>query len=377
MKVVPRQNYQGKSIKWDIVGLFSAVIPLSGTVILFLLGWDYESNWYSYFGMNIDQVNVSLQQVMLHGVPAILYTLYYLSGSMVIFFIIRAFGTFSRNVGVASDRLLAPMIKPFTRNEWGIIFIGSLMLMELSVVLYFGLLFSNFQLFARLRSASNFLIDSKLIPSEGNYLGIGLAGILLSLFMLFYLKMILEMNSTTRSIKILILRFLRKFGKGMGRYGKDTKKEDIDELPKPLFLKELGVFSNVNKWVWISLFCFIYFLHMMSISASIAYSDATGGKMGFGRFIPEVFILTPRRLSALSDLEKSCDAKENCIYGPFGLIFDDQNSFYLVKWNEIAPGVFPVNPGLYIVPRSEPDGAYMIMPAQILTKSALPTSSQP
>src|SRR5262245_31443384 len=59
-------------INWRIVGLFSALFPLIGTGILFMLGWAYEVNWYGYFGVSMSQVSTAPQSLIIQSVPAII-----------------------------------------------------------------------------------------------------------------------------------------------------------------------------------------------------------------------------------------------------------------------------------------------------------------
>lgn len=132
-----------------------------------------------------------------------------------------------------------------------------------------------------------------------------------------------------------------------------------------LLLRKFGSFQSflraINPWRWIIL-ALLAFAVFLSYSASMAILDARRGFKGLGGEIQQVFLVSRQPLMALHPVEIAC-AAEGCYYGPFGLILQNDLSFFLAIPNKKAPPKFPSKAGLYIVPRSDANGPYFVVPA--------------
>jgi hypothetical protein len=118
----------------------------------------------------------------------------------------------------------------------------------------------------------------------------------------------------------------------------------------------------------------LFLLTTLAIAASQAVSNASRGAKLAASYIPKVFLISPKRLPSLQTLNESCNEEDTCQYGPFGLIAENDQAFFMVEWKE---NNIPFHPGLFIFPRDDKDGAYLIIPglSTISTVTAQPTST--
>ena len=312
-----------------ILGLSSASSVII-TAILFLIGWSYISNWYGYFGIQTEETNTSIQQVLMYSMPAIAYAIFTLFASvcLLIAFIMAS------KLSVQQDP------KPFTATDWLNAVIISMILL---LLLGLRIAFTTFE-------APNKLSRLMTISYEGRYLSAIGYGLLVALGLV---------------ISILVVSFLSAPKDMKQKIGILTS--DISQLKNfPPFV----FFSRTKRTAWILLVAFFYVLVMLYTSASIAFSNASNGIKGVGVRIQKVLYVSPRSLAAIKDFELSCDENTNCVYGPFGLIVENDNSFFLVQWK--TDGSFPRDSGLYILPHNDSNGASYIVPAPTFTTTAMP-----
>jgi hypothetical protein len=144
----------------------------------------------------------------------------------------------------------------------------------------------------------------------------------------------------------------------------------IDFVFRSIRMRKLAPFFQVaaleivrlNKW-FVMVIIPLGLIFTMSLSAMIATSQASLGRKIIGKPVQRVFLVAPRLLSSIKELERTCDVENNCVYGPFGFVAETPTSFYLIKWRQQEKQRFQQVPGLYIMPRNDLSGAYYIIPA--------------
>jgi hypothetical protein len=138
-------------------------------------------------------------------------------------------------------------------------------------------------------------------------------------------------------------------------------------------------FSFFGQWMLL-VQLLLAFLFTLSLSASTGINDAKSGRKALGGYMQKVFLASPQPLNFLDDLKQSCNASNNCIYGPFGFINENANSFHLIKWTKENTDphtkIFSRTPGLFVLPRNDPKGSYIIIPASVVEnpQSEIPIS---
>lgn len=55
----------------DWLTIATILLTISAAIFYFA-GWVYEAYWYSFFGINLTQINIPLQQIMIEGLPGII-----------------------------------------------------------------------------------------------------------------------------------------------------------------------------------------------------------------------------------------------------------------------------------------------------------------
>lgn len=67
--------YQSNQEKfnWDVIGLASVATALVSSAIVYTSGWVYEAHWYSHYNINLSQIELQPFQIMVQGIPGVLF----------------------------------------------------------------------------------------------------------------------------------------------------------------------------------------------------------------------------------------------------------------------------------------------------------------
>jgi hypothetical protein len=131
------------------------------------------------------------------------------------------------------------------------------------------------------------------------------------------------------------------------------------------------IFRNI---IW-GLLIFAIIFTTFENSATLGTFFAAYGYFDADTKIQKFILTCPKRLQYLEEYEISCDDLQNCEYGPFGLIATSEDSYYLILWKKEDHKPLTRNPGLYIIPRNDSKGAFLLFPenSEILEQ---PTSEE-
>jgi hypothetical protein len=309
-----------RKINWDAVRFSWTAITLLGAGFLFMVGWAYVSSWYSYFGVNIDLLNIPLQQFLIYSAPAVFLTITFLLLSFGMYYVLK-FLVIGRFPHYITDAYLSASI-----NDW----IGIMLIYLLASMLVFYTVPLGLDTGTKLMTIGY------------------LRGFAITVFILAIVVAALSFAHRTYALQPII---------------------------EPFYQQIMSVLSSG----WVLVFpSMIVLFSTMSMSARLAINYAHRGENWVtGSKIQRVTLISPQPLNFLKELEISCDTTNHCMYGPFGLIADSQLSFYLVNWWKLDSVVrFPQNPGLYIIPRNDPGGAYFVVLDSIAKLTATPQPTQ-
>lgn len=302
---------------WTILGESSIVLTLI-TAVLFMIGWAYESNWYTYFGVSTAQVDIPLPQILIRSLPIIVTSLF-------ITFIVYV--------------LVSLYVKLREIFSWP----------EISAQSKLRLVSTFTPLFIYLYSLSQFPFSSpgnpfkmiRELPNEGIYASVVAVFLILAVLITGILNLVPG---------LLML--------------------------KPIVNLFISSLDTISQPVWVSVVGGINLITILFMSASIASSDAAFGKKGLAEvgIIQRVYLVSPKLLNFTNEFDLSTCYEKTCFYGPLGLVAENSNSFFLIQLN-IQHTKFPRNPGIYEIPRSDQEGSFYVVPASksILLPTATPS----
>jgi hypothetical protein len=321
-----------REINWDVVGLSSVAIPLVGAGFLFIIGWAYESNWYEYFGIDVSQLDISLQQYLVHSVIGLALSLsLLLIGTFLYLFVKMAFITIL-SISTKQGRDFS-----VSRSDW----FGITIFYIVEVVRN---LFPD-----GITSAYQRPIEIQILiflsQAAAAVLSISLTGVII-------------VYSVRRTL-------YRRFS--------DSQLTPT-QLTKPSLSTQVAHFLKLlnSPSILIVYFC-VFLFSSMSLASSMAITHASAGSKLSLLSVQKVYLVGYKALPSLQviqDINESCDKEGSCFYGPFGLVAENANSFYLIVWRE---NKIPFRPGLFIFPRNDQNGPYLIIP--VLAISAHPAST--
>jgi len=338
------EQVKPREINWDVIGLSAVTIPLVGAGFLFIVGWAYESNWYEYFGIDVSQLNISLQQYLVHSVIGLALSLsLLLTGTFLYLFVKMAFITIlSLYTKQARDFSLS-------RSDWFGITI--FYVWEVGRYLFPNGIISLYQRPIEIRIL--------VILSEA-----GAAVLMISL------------------IGVILVYSVRQT-----LYRRFAHSQLIPDPPmKPHLSIQVAQFLKLlNSISILIVYFFVFLFSTMSLASTMATTHASGGSKLSLLSVQKVYLVSSKSLHALQgiqDITESCDQEGTCFYGPFGLVAENSDSFYVIVWRE---NKIPFRPGFFIFPRNAQNGPYLVMPASAFddhptltptgTRVVLPTST--
>jgi hypothetical protein len=328
----------------DMSGVISAIIPLAVTALIFMIGWAYQLIWYSFFGVSPTQISVSVPLILAQSLPTV---------SIAVTIILLGFFVYiSLSLIFNTVDFLIPLLLNWLKYLFGDIWMRLVSLW--ARVRHRPPPIPNNYIFTNLTTQvfiakiewgiilSSILLITFLV-SMGNPYRI-VFGLITAVPVIFIFVVILIISGTIVSI----LRISKPFSE----------------------------YARAKRTQVVILSILYYFL-IIIMSASMAFSDAVVGKRGILlETVQDVFLVGPKILGFVPELEIFCDSQENtCIYGPFGLVAENDDSYFLVEWDTSSQNQTPEfaqGSGLYVIPRSGQAGAYVLMP-EIALPSPTPT----
>lgn len=284
----------------------SALFSLFLTATIFMIGWSYITNWYAYFGISAENIDASLQQVLIYSVEPIVTTL--------LFF---ALGCFLFPIFIA---IRGQELNLLESNSW-----FSIIMISIGLALGYELYFWVFQKPNGFASLNENIYLISLIVS------------------IFYILLIYPFYLTFNNIRISISKL---FNKSNNVYPDSSKNLKL--------LAQSTLFYNL-KWVILSI---ITFVTLLSLAATLGTSDAESGRRGSGGIVQKVYLISSNPISAIENLKVQCS--ETCSYGPLGLIAENDNAFYVANWNRKNG----LDPNSYIIPRTNQSESFFIVPVR-------------
>ena len=358
------QSGQSQKLDWEgLSKLLTALGPLVGTGLLYIIGWVYISNWYGYFGINPSQLSISLPQVLIRSISPLIITIVTIGAGVVCYYVFSRISGFILAhelwfiffTSLLFNLLISLYISP-SQYILRIIYL-SLAIIAVGIVLYYIL---NGEWARKVGS---------IILKNLRWFMIG--GCLLLLLLLYvYFPGGLTVGGIAAGSFIVALLLFPTITLYLELF--------INSIRKVFDFKTLlENFTHINRNVRMGIFCLLYLYSILVLSTSLALYNATQGKIGVleNQSIQKVLLIGPRLLNSMPDLEKYCN-NEICIYGPFGLIAENENSYFFINWGantQQQKTLFPTNAALYIIPRSNQNGSYSIMPDSISIPSPTPT----
>jgi hypothetical protein len=79
----PVEPAKSINLNWDVIGLSSAAVTLSGAALVFMIGWIHEANWFAYFGISLSQLTLSPQYIFAQSLPTLFISCMILGFSLV------------------------------------------------------------------------------------------------------------------------------------------------------------------------------------------------------------------------------------------------------------------------------------------------------
>ena len=335
----------------DWLTITTILFTLSAAIFYFA-GWVYEAYWYGFFGINLTQINIPLQQIMIEGLPGIVIIA--ISSSIAI----MVFNLFPRKKK-----------KSGTNPSFVWVMVSAYGLCVL-VVFVIGILYRDF-------------LDP--LPIEIGISGFGLAFVFIVLILLqFYRRNRISflLNATKDFSPLLMsvaLSSLSLFPVGgsfsslLGDIGAKMLSDVYDSIkeenPKR---EEMIAIDIINAWrVWSGLVILFFILLSLTTSAILGRANAHLGQrlMMGGWQMNEIFIYSSKPDLPLPHSSASY-AEKGYTYGPFGIIANDDQVYYLVDWK--VGDHYEARPNLYAIPRSN-DTSLVILYAPQSTPTPLPS----
>ncbi len=301
----------------DLLSFFSGIVALSLGAIFYISGWVYEANWYSFYGIQLSQVDLSTQQIMIDGVPGIFILI--VSGILVLtgMAIVRSF----KGLAIASDDLptlaiLTDLLVSFVL----IIFIIRLLFMGLPVPreaiisgLTIPLIAFIILIVFQLTNVAQTVVDGGLsaIPNKID------------------LALLVPITLPLTGVKNLVRSYLLNYVENQR-------------------IKVVRSISETGRF-WLILVLLTAFFISIAISAMMGVMNAHfGSRMMMGNWqMSPIYLYSDTYIEPLPTTMSS----KTYLYGPLGLLAVSDKSYYLVDWN--SKREYDWHPPLYVVPRSE------------------------
>ncbi len=313
-----------QGINWDVIGYSSAGITLFGAALLFMLGWAYEANWYGFFGISMSQVTIQPQGIFIQSLPGVVTIASCFSASLVINYCGHFLFQFIKQVKnrrevesfpVPPDEETKTRTLDYSISDWILVLICT----EVFLLILF-LVYSPIVLYRFGETQSIFTIY------EMTYLGfLVLITLIVSIisFVLWFL------------VYYLSILFLGLYLSIRSRF-KPTKKVYIDNPAEVRIPQKLPLMF---------LLTFLIILTSLALSAVYGINDAANGFHSGSWKVQKIALVSSSKNPFQNFINATCDA-DKCESGYYGLIGENDYSYFLVNWKKNDKGYFNYNSGL-------------------------------
>ncbi len=293
----------------DWLNFSSAIAVVLATSIFFTSGWVYIATWFSFYGLNANELQIPTQMVLINGIPGVFAAIFVGFLSFSVHAAERHFSKDKHNSSVRQVFLIALTAESAILT----LFVLILLLLGLSI-----------------RWDYSYLWKTEL-PS------------------------IFELRSTTSLAFSLILNSILAFAITIFILGllsrSEKKKGKVREgrILKAVIQFIIKIFKLPN--VWTGFFLLLYFVIAMVISYFMGEIDASrGGQLMSSNWkIPLVYLHSEKEISQIEYFRYPTSNPNEYIYGPLGLLHENSNGYYFVTWKN---GIFfTKSPVVYFVSR--------------------------
>jgi hypothetical protein len=317
---------------------FLPFAALIASAIFYYTGWVYISHWYGYYGIDATQVNVSVQNILVNGIPGVMVLF---STLIVAAFLVIVWKQITLGQAITLEELPHILIGGYVVAVLISIFVVTFGKFHIPVTWEAAMSWLALLL---ILIAINTLAESKresaeFIPllefnqggaiTNGLRLRIAIDGIL------------------NRSIGLFKTAFANNKSEEFVEQSKRIRQLRIAQLRR-----QTGIIKNVigqSKPFWLTTLLLLYFLVAISTSSILGEWDAVRGvhSMTGDWHIPKVSVYSNQKIPALVAFEKK--DQDVFEYSPLGLLSSDDKVYYLVDWK--TTGYYQHKPQVYIVPR--------------------------
>lgn len=340
------QDNKRLPLDWDVLGLTSAAIALVGTAIFFISGWIYEAHWFSFFGVNISQLNPDPIRMMVQGIPGVLYfsSVFLVSTGIVIF---------------------------LKRAVWD----AGFQMNDMPYVILLAYVLSTLDLLTIISQAEHFYFKGTQLQLIPEVVIAVIPAVLIILYSvlapLYYLlsKSGLLVPYYAPGLEVG-LKYSLRFRKYVGIDFSLFSNEDIEKILKKfnepsarrLERFTLGVIRVVSRtWkIWTFILIIFVFLVSIAFSALLGEYEARLGRrtLNGNWHLSEIYIYSNEQLGVLTHIE-SITSSGIFRYGPLSLIAEDDNMLFVVDWEE--SGHYVQRPNLYMIPYNDESGEIQLL----------------
>ncbi len=298
----------GKSEKLKLSDVLnSALIVAAITAIVYFQGWLYSSSWYSFYSIDLSQIQIPTQVVLIHGIPGTTVSVVILAVSLLMTAAIEK--RLRRTPGHGAD---APLIA------------------LLSIILFTAL---AYVLHTSVEASG--ILGVAIFPTyEMDITGFGISD------HVYYL---------TLGIATFVLAFVvaRKATEVAGG-------ERATGHAKSLLARLIPWVSSAGRyWQFGAVVLILIYLVMPAvISSEIGQIDALKGRhfMTGNKRLPSTEVHASAPIPALDRYKRELGDSGEYVYGPFALVYSDSSSYYLADTPKY--GSYRENPNVYYFSRS-------------------------
>lgn len=318
-------------INWDVFGVVATALALAAASIFFISGWLYETQWYSFYGIEISQINIPPTSFMVQGFPGILIVMICVPFTWIL---IRLYRGISRFIKVRSNK--------FGKRTISFSLISKFLGEPIIVAVFSYLIVAIILAFATVWMLNTFSLLFEppfIVLFSASFIFISL--ILLYFVLIFFLsRRIVEL--TTQSLSTIDDR-----RKKNTRTKISPKRKRVN--PKVV----LSATASATDILAI-LFFLLTFLTSISVSSLLGQYDAFQGKKSLaGNWtIPRVYIFSETPKLILEEFQISQNTN-GYIYGPLGLITSSDSKYYFVDVKLKA--YYTERPKVYLVEKTNTD----------------------
>ncbi|MFN8413172.1 MAG: hypothetical protein U0Z26_12365 [Anaerolineales bacterium] len=293
----------------DWLNFSSAIAVVLATSIFFTSGWVYVATWFSFYGLNANDLQIPTQMVLINGIPGVFAAIFVGFLSFSVYVAERHFSKDKLNSSVRQIFLIALTAE------------GAILTLFLLIGLLVGL----------------------SIGWDYNYLW--KAG----------LPSIFELRSTTTLAISLIIYSILAFAITIFILGllaqSEKKKGEAKEsrILKAITQFVIKIFKLPN--VWTGFILLLYFVIAMVISYFLGEIDASrGGQLMSSNWkIPVAYLHSEKEVPQIEYFRYPASNPNTYIYGPFSLLFENSNGYY---FSTIKNGSFYTkSPVIYFLPK--------------------------